>query len=395
MNRTLLFPMIWLLTVSLAAQTKPGGGGGGGGTGGTRPGSNTGTSSIPRRPDPRPNFPDTNPSVFYILGKVVPSDGSSLSDRAAIQSNCRGALKTEAYTDSKGNFSFDFGNNRNRVSEIGNASDSPGMAQFPNQTQRSTSRDLRDCQISAVLPGFASQIVDLAAKNPDMGHLDVGRIMVQRMGKIEGMTISAKPVPESARKDYFKGLEEKQKGKLDLARQKFQKAVEEYPQYASAWLELGRVQNAQNEPTSARQSFHQAITADSTFLPSYQELAQMAAHDKQWQELADTTDQMLKLDPNNYSQFWFYNGVAKYHLNKIDDAENSMVQGIKVDLAHRVPKLEYVLGLIRMQKGDRTGAAEHLHKYIAMVPTGPEAEDAQKKIQEVENASAATQVSKP
>jgi tetratricopeptide (TPR) repeat protein len=269
------------------------------------------------------------------------------------------------------------------------------MVGFPNQTQRNTSRDLRECQINAVLPGFTSQIVDLAGKDQSMGRLDVGHIVVQRMGKIEGMTISAKPVPEAARKDYFKGLEEKQKGRLDNARQKFQRAAEEYPQYAAAWLELGRVQNAQNDPTSARRSFHQAITADSTSLPSYQELAELASHDKQWQELADTTDQMLKLDPNNYPQFWFFNGVSKYHLNKIDDAENSMVQGIKIDSAHKVPKLEYVLGVIRLQKGDRTGAAEHLRKYLALAPSGREAEDAQRRLQDVENASAATPVSKP
>lgn len=393
MNRRLLYTMTLFLTGTLATQTKPGGGGGG--TGGTRPSGNTGTSNIPRSPDPRMNLPETSPSVFYILGKVVSSDGSPLIDQAAIQSNCRGAVKTEAYTDSKGNFSFEFGDSGNRVSEVGSATDSPGMSRLPRQMQKGTSRELRDCQLSAALPGFTSQIVDLVAKNPEMGHLDVGHIVVQRMGKVEGMTMSAKPVPEAARKDYFKGLEEKQKGKLDNAQQKFQRAVEEYPQYAAAWLELGRVQNAQNDPTSARQSFHNAINADVTSVPPYQELAQMAGHDRQWQELADISDQMLKLDPNDYPQFWFLNGAAKYYLNKIDDAEKSMVQGIKVDSAHRVPKLEYVLGLIRMQKGDRAGAAEHLHKYIALVPTGPEAEDAQKKLQEFEEASADTPVSKP
>ena len=399
MHRTVLLSLILVFSVSLAAQTKPGGGGGSGtgsgSGGGTRPGSSGTTTPTPSRPDPRFDMGDTYPSVFYIMGKVVANDGTPLSDRAAIQSNCRGAVKTEAYTDSKGNFSFEFGRNRNRISEIGSASDSPGIAQLPNQMQRSMSRDLRECQLTAVLPGFVSQTVDLATKDRDMGSLDVGRIVVQRMAKVEGMTISAKPVPEAARKNYFKGLEEKQKGKLGQAQEKFQKAVQAYPEYASAWLELGRVQNEQKDPTSARESFRKSIAADSTSLPPYQELAQLEAQDKQWQELADTTDQMIKIDPSNYPQFWFFNGVSKYYLNRIDDAENSMVQGIKVDSAHKVPKMEYVLGVIRMQKGDRAGAAEHLHKFLALVPAGPEAEDAQKKLQLVENASAATPDSKP
>jgi tetratricopeptide (TPR) repeat protein len=237
--------------------------------------------------------------------------------------------------------------------------------------------------------------VDLGTKSYDFGHLDVGRVVVRRMGAVEGATISAKPVPENARKDYFKGLEERQKGKLDSAKEKFQKAVNEYPQYAAAWVELGRVQSAQNDATSAKQSFHQAVTADATYLPAYQELAQIAAHDKQWQDLADTTDQMVKLDPSGHPEFWYYNCVAKFYLGKTDEAQNSVTQGIKADPGHRIPKMEYVLGIILMRKGDRSGAAEHLKQYLAIAPNGPDAADAQKQLQEVEKASTETPVAKP
>lgn len=401
MTRNLIFSILLLLSVSvsLLAQ-KPGGGGGGtsGGTGGgSRPGSNnTNNPSIPRPSNPSLDIPDTTPRVFYVLGKVVTSDGSPLSDRASIQTNCRGTVKTQAYTDAKGNFSFEFGDSQtSRFSEVGPASDSSSSIGFPNQMRRGSERNVRDCDLQAVLPGFMSQIVDLGAKSYDFGHLDVGRIVIRRMGTVEGTTISAKPVPEKARKDYFKGLEEKQKGKLDAAKEKFQKAVDEYPQYAAAWVELGRVQNAQNDATSAKQSFQHSATADATYLPAYQELAQIAVHDKQWQDLADATDQMVKLDPSGHPEFWFYNCVAKYYLGKVDEAQNSVMQGIKVDPGHRIPKMEYVLGIILMRKGDRPGAAEHLKQYLAIAPNGPDAADAQKQLQEVEKASTETPVAKP
>jgi tetratricopeptide (TPR) repeat protein len=208
--------------------------------------------------------------------------------------------------------------------------------------------------------------------------------VVHRIGKVSGATISAKPLPESARKEYFKGLDEKGKGRLDAAGQRFRKAVDEYPQYAAAWLELGRVQNVQNDVTSARQSFQHAISADPSLLPAYQELAQREAQDKDWQELAITTDQMLKLDAQNRPEFWFYNCVSKYHLGDLDAAEKSALEGIKIDNTHRVPKMEYVLGVILLQKGETSSAVEHLHKYLALNPNGPDAADAQKKLQDEE-----------
>jgi tetratricopeptide (TPR) repeat protein len=401
MKRILIFctVLIFSISLSLSAQ-KPGGGGGGGTgggtTGGSRPSNNTNNPSIPRPTNPNLDT-DMNPRIFYILGKVVTSDGSPLSDRASIQSNCRGNVKTEGYTDAKGNFSFEFDNSQggNRFSEVGPASDSSTSIAMPNQMQRGNGRNPRDCDLQAVLPGFTSQIVDLGTKSYDFGHLDVGRIVVRRMGTVEGATISAKPVPENARKDYFKGLEEKQKGKLDSAKEKFQKAVNEYPEYAAAWVELGRVQNSQNDPTSAKQSFHQSVTADSTYLPAYQELAQIAAKEKSWQDLADATDQMVRLDPSGHPEFWYYNCVAKYYLGKTDEAQNSVTQGIRVDPGHRIPKMEYVLGIILMRKGDRAGAAEHLKQYLAIAPNGPDAADAQKQLQEVEKASTETPVAKP
>ena len=69
-----------------------------------------------------------------------------------------------------------------------------------------------------------------------------------------------------------------------------------HPEYAEAWLELGRVQVQNNDAVGARQSFHRSIAADSKFVSPYRELAQLAGHDKQWQELADPTDQLLNLD---------------------------------------------------------------------------------------------------
>src|SRR5215469_15766983 len=377
MTKMLTYLVAFLLSFSIssASQTHTG-------SSTTHP---TSTSSPPTAPsNPRLDGPDTIPHFLRVSGRVVSSDGSPLEDRAAIQSNCKGTVKTETYTDAKGNFSFDFSDTRSQaLGSTPESNDSSSVSLSSREITRNDPRDSRDCELTAVLASFTSQTVSLIQGNSSFGHLDVGHIVVHRIA-ISGSTVSAKPVPESARKEYFKGLEEKGKGKLDSAGQRFRKAVDDYPSYAAAWLELGRVQNAQKDPASARQSFQHAIAADSSLLPAYQELAQNEARDSDWSSLAATTDQMLKLDAQNHPEFWFYNCVSKYHLGDLDAAQKSALEGVKVDSAHRVPKMEYVLGIILLQTGDNSSAAEHLHKYLSLNPNGQEARDAEKKLQDIE-----------
>ncbi len=337
---------------------------------------------------------NTLPSMMNLSGKVVLDSGGPLPNRVLIQSNCHGVVRAEGYTDSKGSFSIQFSNK-----EFGGAtqaSETPAAHLDPNAVRQNSARDWRDCELKAVLPGFVSQPVDLGVRTPAIGNTNIGTIVLHHAANVEGSTVSTTSVsvPDKARKDYEKGLTEKKNGKLDSAQEKFQKAVEAYPDYAEAWLELGRVQVHNNDAAGARQSFHRSIAADSKFVSPYRELAQLAGHDKQWQELADTTDQLLKLDALNFPEAWFYNCVAKSNLGDVDGAENSAREGVKIDTGHRVPKLEYVLGAILAQKGDNQGAAEHLHTYLSLSPNAPDAADVKKKLQEVERLSAAAPASK-
>jgi len=381
--RTIFYVLLAMASaIDSAAQSKPGGGSPSQGRQVDSP-----DRSMPRLPDPRTDGPDTLPKLLYVSGRVVTDDGAPISDRALIQSNCEGTVKTEGYTDKKGAFSIDFGNTRNRaLSEAEPASDTSDRVIPPTGMRENAPRDWRKCELKAVLSGFTSKIVDLGTNLPAFGNVNIGNIVLHRMAPVGSSTISANTAqaPDGAQKNYGKGLDEKKKGNLDSAQQEFRKAVDAYPQYAVAWLELGRVQIQKKDIASARQSFHQSIAADAKLIGPYQELAQLAAREKQWQEVADTTDQLLKLNSVNFPEFWFYNCVSKYQLGNLDAAEYSALQGVKIDTEHRVPKMEYVLGTILEQKHDYIGAAQHLHNYLILLPNGPDAAEAKKKLDEVE-----------
>src|SRR5438067_13884351 len=88
-----------------------------------RPGSGSGKTpaptvrSMPSTSQPQLNTP--NLGRFFLSGKVVLEDGTPLTESATIQTICRGQRRNEAYTDSHGNFSFEFGDRRPGSSAVG------------------------------------------------------------------------------------------------------------------------------------------------------------------------------------------------------------------------------------------------------------------------------------
>src|SRR5579864_6342513 len=96
-----LLILYFALAHGLSAQS-PGGGG-------KQPSTTGSTPTNPTNPRTPPNLPstDTMPRSLFLSGKVMVDDGTLLTDSVIIQSICRGRIRTEGYTDSKGHFSFE------------------------------------------------------------------------------------------------------------------------------------------------------------------------------------------------------------------------------------------------------------------------------------------------
>jgi len=252
-------------------------------------------------------------------------------------------------------------------------------------SSRANQRSLQDCELSAALPGFTSQIIELSRVQGDQ-HSDVGRVVLHRLSQVEGLTISATSAaaPEAAKKAFEKGLKQEKNNKLDDAQQSFVKAVSLYDKYAIAWYELGRVQLQKNDTQSARHSFDQSLAADSKYVSPYRALAQLAAKEKQWQVVVEQTGKVVALNPINFPDAWLLNAVGYFFLENFEAAEKSARQGVKLDEEHHFPKLEYLLALVLVQKHGYAEAAEHVRKYIAFSTNPPDIEDGKKELAQIE-----------
>jgi tetratricopeptide (TPR) repeat protein len=318
----------------------------------------------------------------------VLDDGSELTEPASIQTICGGQRHTEAYTDSRGNFSFQFGDTSSSANAAFTDASSNAMnGPSPNQDQR----DWRGCQVQAVLAGFSSETVELSSRVSNLENADLGRLALHRLEHVEGTSISVTSAlaPPAARKALEKGRDQEKKQKWDDAQKSFAKAVEIYPKYAVAWYELGRVQLHAHNVADAQKSFQQATEADPKYVNPYEALAQLSFEARQWQEVDRLTTRLLALNPINFPDAYFMNGVANLYARQFDAAEKICRQGIAVDSTqHQIPKLHYLLAMVLIEKREYAESSEELRADIALTKDPNERAAAQRELENVAKLSA-------
>jgi Flp pilus assembly protein TadD len=410
--------------IAVSVSPAPGQKTGGGATptapsGTTGPGIGTptpGTTPGLPNPNPYPN-PNTNPNnrfpdqqrPIFLSGKVMLDDGTPPSEPVTIERVCNGNPHAEAYTDSKGRFSFQLGQTQGVMQDAsmssagddrfgggayGNTAGSMGTNQssggFGGAGAGTSSRDLMGCEIRAALPGFRSDSINLGSRR-SFDNPDLGTIVLHRLANVEGATISAISLqaPKDAKKAFDKGREFLKKKKDPEAAKEFEKAVEIYPKYSTAWFELGRLKEQQSDAEGALNAYSQALAADPKYLNPYRQLAGLYVKDQKWKDAADTTSRLIRLDPVDFPDAYYYNSVANYYLKNYDEAEKSIREAQKLDSRNRMPKSNQLLGAILAEKQDYAGAAEQIKKYLTFLPAGQEAENAKKQLMELEKVTAA------
>jgi tetratricopeptide (TPR) repeat protein len=353
------------------------------------------TTTTPRTTTQTPTQtqPQT-PRPIWVSGRVMMYDGGDPPEPVTIERVCSSnSVRPEGYTDSKGRFSFNLGQNAgifadastsifSDLSQQGglnsNSSSNNGAGAFGGTSQDAA---YWDCELRARLPGYRSETISLAGHRT-LDSPDVGVIILYPIAKIQGLTASAtsSQAPKDARKSYEKGLEAVKKNKPDQAEQEFRKAVGIYPKYAAAWLELGKALERREHKPDAREAYASALAADPKFVYPYQQLYQMALQEQNWKSLIENTDQLLRLDPFEFPAAYYFNALGHLQLKEYDAAEKSAHQAVEADRKQINPKTHYLLGAILMQKQDWTGAAQSLRAYLTAAPNASDKASVEKTL---------------
>ncbi len=375
----LLLPLISLSSTWGLAQGGEGGGGGGGGSdsGGSSGGGSTGGQGSSSQADrPRPMF---------LTGKVLLDDGEEPGSRTKIELICQGSVVRQEYTTQSGNFSIEIGAGQrgNRAMDASVASSdysalgsggssvfgSPGIGGGLASTR---TVDLSTCELRAQLPEYQSDVISLGRRRA-LDNPDVGLIILHSMKPPEFGTVSLKTLaaPKDARKAYEKAGKEllKEKPNFSKASKDLTKAVEIYPEFASAWYFLGKVRLAQQDRPAASEAFKEAKTADSEYANPYLSLALMALEEERWKEASDLSNQVLELNPR-LTEAHYYNAIANSSLGRLNVAEESAMVVLDSNKAETYPLVYYVLGFAESQKGNFPSAAARYRSLLEISPEG-------------------------
>jgi tetratricopeptide (TPR) repeat protein len=346
--------------------------------------------------------------IMFLRGQVTTTDGSPVPNDVIVERVCGAQVRQQVHASPGGQFSMQLGSrNDSTLDATGEASRNEASSRnaglgIPRQA-------LLDCELRGSVSGFTSSVINLANLSGSLSSVDVGAIVVQRGMKIAGSTVSASAykAPPRAISAYEKGLEAQRKGKPANARKYFERAVEIYPAYANAWFQLGTVLQKEQQKDAARAAFTQATASDSRFLPPYLSLALMAFEAESWTEVLGFTNHILDIDPmhhmpgyvldldsSNYTEASFYNAVANFKLNKMEDAEKSGLKTAHTDLLTRFPQVHLLLSEIFARKKDYDGAIIEVRTFLELVPHGKNVEQVQERLAQLERLNVSASAAK-
>lgn len=343
----------------------------------------------------RPSTPqnDLANRGMYIMGKVQLDEGVPPPASIVIEKVCENRRMPVAYTDNKGRFSFQIGGGNALMPDASESMSGFSSGQPTNVTTNGTPQSpaniLMNCELVAVLPGYRSDVAYLG-QHRQLDNPDVGTMVLHRLNNVPGTIISATTLnaPKDALKAYEKGLDDVKKAKTEAAEKDFSRAVELHPTFAAAWYQLGHL--LRSDPARARDALQHSIAADGKYVSPYLDLALIEISQRNWPVALDAAAKGVHLNPVDFPQLYFYKAVAEFNMKQLDEAEKSVRQAEKLDVEHRVPKIEHLLGTLLIEKHGYTEAAVHLKAYLTLAPDATDAAATQAKLTQLERVAAVT-----
>lgn len=307
-------------------------------------------------------------------GNVKMQDAALPWDPIPVVVICQGTVRYRTQADGQGKFTIQ-----------GNQAKSEITPEKSNPHQETASQ-LVGCDAEADLPGFISSKVYIM-NGTIMDNPNIGTITLRPDSGAAGSSTSATTasVSKDGMKHFDKARSEWINHNANGAEHELQKAVKTDPNFAEAWYQLGRFQQAK-APDAALKSYQKAAAADPKFVSPYEPIAELSAVQKKWQDVVNATSAALKLDPAGTPQLWYFDAVGKFNLGQVDDAEASARKSMAIDPQHMAPNTEQLLAVMLAGQGDLQGALKHLQNSLTYIKSGPNLDIIKQQIAQLQRA---------
>jgi len=192
-------------------------------------------------------------------------------------------------------------------------------------------------------------------------------------------------VPEKASSEYQKGCGDYKDKKFLQSEEHLRKAIALYADYAAAWVLLGQVLDARQKRPEAREACSQASTVDPKYVAPYLCLAEFAATESNWEQVATLSERALELDPVSNIYSFYYAANAGVHLSHFREAETSALAALQLDRSNCLPELHLLLAQVYAQQSDSSAEMAELRKFLMMAPNSDDAAGAKDTLAEIES----------
>ncbi|MFQ5740211.1 MAG: tetratricopeptide repeat protein [Acidobacteriota bacterium] len=337
-----------------------------------------------------------------LAGVVVFEDGKPVLEPVQVYLTCSGSVRQRVSTQPGGQFNFQWGDSTSTITEEKETTGSPSGGRFGrfNRLGRGLDDDgafgsgrvllgrvnLSDCDISAALPGFVSDVIHLGIHGI-LDNPDVGSLMLSKLDRVSGTTVSFKSLkaPRKATKAYQKAQRELGKKKINYSKavKELEKATKAYPGFAAAWYLLGVCRSAQGDRKSAFEEFEKAVAADPDYLVPYIAMAELRQQRGRYHEAAELSSRVLQRNPEVIRAYYVH-AYANYSLGRIDIAERSVRKVQESKEAVSYPGTHYLLGLVLAAKRDYSSAASEFRRFLELNPGFEQAPELERRMLEWE-----------
>lgn len=178
-------------------------------------------------------------------------------------------------------------------------------------------------------------------------------------------------VPQEARKAFDQGLAAWQKKDYQQAAEKFEKAVAEYPQYDTAYNNLGVMYAHLGQNDKSMAAFKRAVELNDKNADADRNLARLMIRQKDYPQAEELLKKSLAVEPTEASSLTML-AIAEVQDGKPDEA---LKDAQKV---HTLPHegyalVHYISGEVLEEKHQYPQATAEYNLYLKEAPNGPEA----------------------
>ena len=192
---------------------------------------------------------------------------------------------------------------------------------------------------------------------------------------VHSPTVSAKRlgIPGKAAGEYQRGCGALKGRRWAEAEDHLKRAIDMYAEYAPAWVLLGQTLISQNKSEEARKACDKAKEIDPGYVASYLCLAEFAANESEWPQVADFSAKALEIDPIGNPYALYYAADAGLHQHQLSQAEMHAQAAVKLDEWHHIPELHLLLAQIYEAAGNVVGETTQLKEFLKVAANSKDA----------------------